>query len=204
MLCFFAGPTLNRVPASHVDDEACVSFFFFCESSLLRTNFFCVSSSFRKPQYPTMGHAPHIFLQHSTQEAENREPFTPAPTSVKAAPVPGFSYRVGGCCAVCGVVVVLGWLARWEDGCAPSGVRPLRAPGERETLRRGPEALRRWRRRRPRGVAAPAPRRPSPLRCACRPRAARWPSPPRPSSTRPWPRAPSRARRAPPRTAARA
>ena len=27
------------------------------------------------------------------------------------------------------VVVVVGWLARWEGGCAPSGVRPLRAPG---------------------------------------------------------------------------
>jgi len=102
------------------------------------------------------------------------------------------------------VVLVVEWLARWEGGCAPSGVRPLRAPGSREAQRRGRKALRRWRRRRPRGVAAPGPRRPSPLRCACRPRAARWPSPPRPSSTRPWPRAPSRARRAPPTTAARA
>ena len=27
------------------------------------------------------------------------------------------------------VVVVVGWLARWEGGCAPSGVRLLRAPG---------------------------------------------------------------------------
>ena len=104
------------------------------------------------------------------------------------------------------VVVVVGWLARWEGGCAPSGVRPLRAarPNARPCQRRGRKALRRWRRRRPRGVAAPGPRRPSPLRCACRPRGARWPSPPRPSSTRPWPRAPSRARRAPPTTAARA